>query len=380
MFSLRNLFPFFLCFLLTHSLENGIGRTPAMGWNSWNKFACNIQESLIKQTADALVTSGLAAKGYQYVNLDDCWQVSRDSSNRIIASPTDFPSGMKSLADFIHSKGLKFGLYSDAGYKTCAGRPGSLGFEEIDAQTYAEWGVDYLKYDNCNTDGTSPKVRYPKMSDALLKSGRAIYFSLCEWGVENPASWAGAIGNSWRTTGDISNNWGSFLSILDQQVGLEGAAGPGHWNDPDMLEVGNGGMTDNEYRAHFALWALLKAPLLIGCDVVDIKPETMEILGNEEIIAINQDKLGIQGKRVSQNGDAEVWAGELSNNEVAAVLFNRGTSPVEISLDFAAAGVKGKSAAVRDLYQKKDLGRFLSKYTTTVQGHSVVVVRLSNSY
>ena len=218
------------------------------------------------------------------------------------------------------------------------------------------------------------------MSQALLKTGRPIYFSLCEWGVENPAVWAPAIGNSWRTTGDIKDNWDSFVSILDQQVGLENYSGPGHWNDPDMLEVGNGGMTNDEYKAHFALWALLKAPLLIGCDLSNMTSETLEIIGNEEIIAINQDKLGIQGKRIFKDGDLEVWAGELENNEVAAVMFNRGTTNQTITVDFPNAGVKGRSADVRDLYQKKYLGRFIWRYEDTVAAHSVVVLKFSNSY
>jgi alpha-galactosidase len=194
----------FLCILtisflsLSLALNNGLGKTPPMGWNSWNRFACNINETLIRQTVDALISTGLAAKGYQYINLDDCWQSSRDSNGRIVPDPVAFPSGIKALADYVHSKGLKFGLYSDAGYKTCAGRPGSLGYEEIDAQVYSEWEVDYLKYDNCNTDGSSPKARYPVMTSALNKTGRPIFFSMCEWGVEDPATWANPVGNSWR--------------------------------------------------------------------------------------------------------------------------------------------------------------------------------------
>ncbi len=367
-----------ICFLCTIScLENGVGRTPPMGWNSWNKYACEINEALIKQTTEALISTGLAAKGYQYVNLDDCWQVSRDANNRIQEDKTKFPSGMKGLADFIHSKGLKFGVYSDAGFYTCQRRPGSLGHEESDALSYASWDVDYLKYDNCYNDLSSPKIRYPKMSAALNKTGRPIFFSMCEWGVENPATWSTNIGNSWRTTRDIVDNWSSFVSILDEQVGLEIYAGPGHWNDPDMLEVGNGGMTFHEYQAHFALWALLKAPLLIGCDVVNIAKETLDLLGNEEIIKVNQDKLGIQGKRIAKNRDLEVWAGNVENNEVAAVLFNRGTSQNTISLDFNLAGFKGKSAHVRDLLQKKDLGVFQEKFDAVVPGHSAIMVRLS---
>lgn len=378
---MRHIFSFLVlfCFLPSiFSLDNGLGLTPPMGWNSWNKFACNIDENLIKRTADYLISTGLAAKGYQYVNLDDCWQISRDSNHRIQEDKEKFPSGIASLAEYIHSKNLKFGIYSDAGFFTCATRPGSLGHEELDAQSYASWGVDYLKYDNCYNDFSSPKKRYPVMTSALNKTGRPIFFSMCEWGVEDPATWAENVGNSWRTTGDISDNWESFTSILDKQVGLEKYAGPGHWNDPDMLEVGNGGMNFSEYQAHFALWALLKAPLLIGCDLENITPETLNLLGNEEIIAINQDKLGIQGARIWKDANLEVWAGPLENNAVAAVLFNRGTEKSIISLDFNLSGVKGNRVKVRDLLGKNDLGVFQDKFEATVEGHSAVVVKVSD--
>jgi len=280
-----------------------------MGWNSWNKFACNINEDLIKSTIDTLVETGLVDAGYNYVNLDDCWQVSRDENNVIVADPQAFPSGIKALADYAHKKGMKFGLYSDAGYGTCQGRPGSLGYEEIDARTYAEWGVDYLKYDNCNPDPRTPEERYPIMRDALNKSGRAIFYSMCEWGVDDPAKWAKTVGNSWRTTGDIIDSWNSMISIIDKNNEWAHYAGPGGWNDPDMLEVGNGGMTYDEYRTHFSLWALSKAPLLIGCDVTKKDPETFEILLNKEVIAVDQDKLGVQGRKVAhglRDGNAYV--------------------------------------------------------------------------
>jgi len=290
---------------LALALDNGLGITPQMGWNSWNKFACNINEELIRNTIDALVDTGLVAAGYNYINLDDCWQVSRDKNNVIVADPKAFPSGIKALADYAHSKGMKFGLYSDAGTGTCQGRPGSLGYEDIDARTYAEWGVDYLKYDNCNADPRTPEERYPIMRDALNKSGRAIFYSMCEWGVDDPAKWAKEVGNSWRTTGDISDSWSSMINIIDKNDKWADYAGPGGWNDPDMLEVGNGGMTYDEYRTHFSLWALAKAPLLIGCDVTKKDPQTFEILMNEEVIAVNQDKLGVQGRKVAHGlGDA----------------------------------------------------------------------------
>ena len=277
---------------ITLCLKNGVGLTPAMGWNSWNHFGCDISEKVIRETAEKIVSLGLKDLGYQYINIDDCWQVGRDeTTKKIVPDPKTFPSGMKNLSDYIHSLGLKFGLYSDAGFYTCAGRPGSLNHEEIDAQTYAEWEVDYLKYDNCNHDGSSGRTnRYPKMRDALNQTGRPIFFSICEWGTENPWEWGKETGNSWRTTGDISDNWNSFLNILDKQVGLEKYSEIGAWNDPDMLEVGNGGMTINEYQAHFAIWSILKAPLLLGCDVNNISEEIMNIIGNRYLIAINKDE------------------------------------------------------------------------------------------
>ena len=290
----------FLLLLISYtlSLNNGLGKTPQMGWNSWNKFGCNINEKLIYDTIDALVDSGLVDAGYNYINLDDCWQSARDSNGKIVVDPKAFPNGIKPLADYAHKKGLLFGLYSDAGYKTCAGRPGSLGYEEIDARTYAEWGVDYLKYDNCFTDGTPPEVRYPVMRDALLKQNRPIFYSMCEWGVNDPATWAKPVGNSWRTTGDIFNSWSSMINIIDQNNRWYEYAGPGGWNDPDMLEVGNGGMTVEEEKIHFGLWCISKAPLLIGCDITKMSKDTYDILTNPEVIAINQDPLGIQGRKI----------------------------------------------------------------------------------
>ncbi|CAF2717321.1 unnamed protein product [Rotaria sp. Silwood2] len=251
---------------VSYELNDGLGRTPQMGWNSWNHFHRNISEKIIQQTADAIVALGLAAAGYQYVNLDDCWQLTRDSQCIIHPDSHAFPSGIPALADYVHSRKLKFGLSSDAGFKTCAGRPGSLGYETIDANTYASWNVDYLKYDNCNTDGTIPEVQYPVMRDALNASGRSIFFSMCEWGVDTPALWAAD-----------SHLFYTFF----------------------VLEIGNGGMTDAEYVTHFSLWAISKAPLLIGCDVTNMSAVTLSILTNPEVIAINQDPLGIQGKKVA---------------------------------------------------------------------------------
>ncbi|UJR29415.1 hypothetical protein I4U23_010627 [Adineta vaga] len=267
-------------------------------WNSWYNFWCNYSEKRIQQTVDIIINSGLAAAGYEYINLDDCWQVGRDVNGTILADPIVFPSGIRALVDYVHSRKLKFGLYSDAGYKTCAGRPGSLGYETKDANTYASWGIDFLKYDNCNTDGTKPEVRYPVMRDALNATGRPIFYSLCEWGVDTPALWAADVGNSWRTTDDISDNWESMTHTIDINNQFADKAGPGGWNDPDMLRIGNGGMTNTEYISYFSLWAISKAPLLIGGDVTNMSQATLNIYLNREVIAVNQDSLGIQGKKI----------------------------------------------------------------------------------
>ncbi|CAF1318704.1 unnamed protein product [Rotaria sordida] len=305
---------------ISYELNNGLGRTPQMGWNSWNHFKHNISEKIVQQTADAIVATGLAVAGYQYVNLDDCWQLTRDSQGIIHPDPQAFPSGILALADYVHSRKLKFGLYSDAGFKTCAKRPGSLGYETIDANTYASWNVDYLKYDNCNTDGTIPEVRYPVMRDALNASGRPIFFSMCEWGVDTPALWAANVGNSWRTTGDIRDNWDYMMFNIDINNDFADKAGPGGWNDPDMLEIGNGGMTDAEYVTHFSLWAISKAPLLIGCDVTNMSAATLSTLNNPEVIAVNQDSLGVQGKKVA------FASSQYSNVSTEIVVANCSTS------------------------------------------------------
>ena len=268
-----------------------------MGWNTWNKFACNINETLIIQTIDTLNKSGLIELGYNYINLDDCWQISRDENGTIVVDP-HFPNGIKYLADYAHSKGLKFGLYSDGGYYTCQLRPGGYLHEAIDAKTYADWGVDYLKYDNCLNGGISSKIRYPRMRDALLNQSRPIFYSICQWGEEDIPTWGKDVGNSWRTTQDIVDTWKSMTNIIDQNNKWYEYAGPGGWNDPDMLEVGNGGMTTTEYKTHFSLWAISKAPLLIGCDVTNMSNDTWNILTNKEVIAINQDKLGEQGRKI----------------------------------------------------------------------------------
>ncbi|KAF5799145.1 putative alpha-galactosidase [Helianthus annuus] len=354
-------------------LDNGLGRTPQMGWNSWNHFACNIEEKLIRETADAMVSTGLAAAGYQYVNIDDCWaELNRDSQGNFVPKADTFPSGIKALADYVHNKGLKLGIYSDAGTQTCSLKmPGSLGHEEQDAKTFASWGIDYLKYDNCNDQGRSPKERYPIMTKALQKAGRPIFFSLCEWGRDDPATWANEVGNSWRTTGDISDNWDSMTSRADENDKWAAYAKPGGWNDPDMLEVGNGGMTTEEYRSHFSIWALAKAPLLVGCDVRSMSKETHDILSNREVIAVNQDSLGVQGKKVKKNGDLEVWAGPLAHNKVAVILWNRGSSRAQITAYWSDIGLNSTTVVnARDLWAYKTQRSVKGQISATVESHA----------
>jgi len=363
---------------------NGLALTPPIGWNSWNKFGCNVDEATIRGAADAMAASGMKDAGYQYVIIDDCWQVARDAGGNIQSDPKHFPSGMKALADYVHSKGLKFGLYSDAGSKTCGGRPGSLGHEEQDARQYAAWGADYLKYDWCNTDGQDAVQSYLKMSEALQETGRPIVFSICEWGTAKPWLWAKNIGNLWRTTGDIYDHWEGrrtysfgMLNILDKQIGLESAAGPGHWNDPDMLEVGNGGMTDDEYRAHFSLWAILAAPLIAGNDLSSMNAQTRSILTNKDVIAVDQDALGIEGTRVVKDGDGEVWARPISGGGRAVVLLNRSTKPREIAIDWQKLGLRpDQQAKVRDLWAGADLAPAQGRFAAKVPGHAVVMVTI----
>jgi alpha-galactosidase len=365
--------------------SSALAMTPPMGWNSWNKFGCNVSEDLIKSIADAIASGGMKDAGYQYVVIDDCWQVDRDANGNIVADPKRFPSGIKALADYVHSLGLKFGIYSCAGTKTCAGRPGSRGHEFQDAKQYAAWGVDYLKYDWCNHGTEDGQAAYSTMHDALEASGRPIVFSMCEWGSNKPWLWGKGIGNLWRTTGDISDCWDckkeysmGWVKILDLQDGIGSFAGPGHWNDPDMLEVGNGGMTTVEYRSHFSFWCLLAAPLIAGNDVRNMTPDIKAILTNKEVVAVDQDPLGSEGHRVWKDGDREVWSKELQNGGRAVILFNRGTAEAEVSAPWEALGYPGRlSASVRDLWVGKDLGQFKSKFSAAVAPHSVVMVSIT---
>ena len=354
-----------------------LAKTPPMGWNSWNKFGCNVSDKLIREMADAMVSSGMQTAGYQYVNIDDCWQVSRDAQGTIVADPVRFPSGIKALADYVHSKGLKLGIYTDAGTGTCEKRPGSLNHEVQDAKTYASWGIDYVKIDWCNAEGLDPEVQYAKFRDALAQSGRPIVFSICNWGVKAPWRWGPTTGNLWRTTGDISDTYDRMSLIGFGQNGLEKFAGPGHWNDPDMLEVGNGGMKRDEYRTHMALWALLAAPLLAGNDLRSMTPETKDLLTNSEVIAVDQDSKGVQGHRVWEEGPLEIWAKPLADGSHAVGLFNRSEAPIKMTLDFKTIGAPA-AAKLRDLLDHKDLGDFQNSYSSEVPTHAVVLVKVSH--
>jgi alpha-galactosidase len=376
--------------------------TPPMGWNSWNKFHCDINESLIRETADAMASNGMKAAGYQYVNIDDCWHGARDSLGFIRPDPDRFPSGMKALADYVHSKGLKLGIYSDAGSKTCAKRPGSRGYENQDAETYARWGIDYLKYDWCNTDSLNAVGAYMTMHDALLRTGRPIVFSICEWGSNKPWLWAPAVGNLWRTTEDIHAcfdcllehdtdrgvwvQWG-VMPIMERQALLRGYAGPGHWNDPDMLEVGNG-MTVSEDRAHFTMWAMLAAPLISGNDLRHMSPETAAILTNRGAIAVDQDSLGVEGLHYRTTDSVEVWFKPLSHDGWAMVLLNRARSPRTPTFDWrheaVSDSVSGRSARfadvtyhIRDVWGDADRGTTAQAFSATVQPHDVVLLLLT---
>jgi len=376
--------------------------TPPMGWNSWNKFHCDINESLIRETADAMASNGMKAAGYQYVNIDDCWHGARDSLGFIRPDPDRFPSGMKALADYVHSKGLKVGIYSDAGSKTCAKRPGSRGYENQDAETYARWGIDYLKYDWCNTDSLNAVGAYMTMHDALLRTGRPIVFSICEWGSNKPWLWAPAVGNLWRTTEDIHAcfdcllehdtdrgvwvQWG-VMPIMERQALLRGYAGPGHWNDPDMLEVGNG-MTVSEDRAHFTMWAMLAAPLISGNDLRHMSPETAAILTNRGAIAVDQDSLGVEGLHYRTTDSVEVWFKPLSHDGWAMVLLNRARSPRTPTFDWrheaVSDSVSGRSARfadvtyhIRDVWGDADRGTTAQAFSATVQPHDVVLLLLT---
>jgi len=364
------------------ALDNGLARTPPMGWNSWNKFGCSgLNETVVKQMADAMVNSGLKGAGYQYVNLDDCWQSSRTSAGVIVADASKFPSGIQALADYVHAEGLKLGVYTDAGTATCQGRPGSYGHEAQDVATYASWGVDYVKVDWCNTAGEDPATEYGRFTTAFQEvaaAGKPMVFSICDWGDAAPWQWGPTTGNSWRTTGDIADAWSSMIgnAVSSSQHPL--AAAPGAWNDPDMLEVGNGGMTPTEYQTHVSLWALMSAPLIAGNDLRSMSPQTKSLLTNPEVLAVDQDAAGRQGYKVHDWGNGiEVWAKPLKTpGQRAVVMLNRSSvaSPNYVLLPDLGLVDPANEMVVRDLWARTNLGTFVFDYEQTVPAHGAVML------
>ncbi|NLW30340.1 MAG: carbohydrate-binding protein [Fibrobacter sp.] len=381
-------------FFLSDALNNGLAKTPPMGWNSWNIFHENINETQIKQIADAMVTSGMKDAGYIYLNLDDNWMAtSRDADGKLRADPVRFPSGMKALGDYIHSKGLKFGIYGDRGLRTChhyhtgpqGSGSGSYGKEQLDANTFAEWGVDYLKYDNCDpAPGSNQQIDYENMRDALANCGRDIVFSICAWGYQN---WMPSTGNLWRTTGDITDKWDNgtdwfvgIINAIDMNAEFAPVAGPGGWNDPDMLEIGNGGCTTEEYRTQMSMWCMMAAPLIAGHDVRNMSQATKDILLNKEVIAVNQDPAGIQGTRVKAANGLDVWCkplGSINGTSKAVALLNRNESAKDITVIFSDIGLSD-TVTIRDLWAKADRGSFTGSYTMTVPSHGTGLLLISS--
>jgi alpha-galactosidase len=360
-----------------------VSPTPPMGWNTWYAFGCHVTESDVKATVNAMASNGIKAAGYEYVSLDDCWQGKRDAKGYI--HPNERFPDMKSLGKYIHSRGFKFGIYSSPGPKTCGGYPGSYGYEEKDAETYANWGVDFLKYDWCSAQKvykpSQIEAVYEKMHKAILHAGRPVVYSLCEYGMEAPWIWGPKIGaNLWRTTGDVSNKidfqeYERMMFVGFGQEGLQHYAGPNHWNDPDFLQIGNRGLNLNEDRTQMSLWCLLAAPLFSSTNLSKLTSAQLAILTNTEVIAVDQDRKGIQGYRVSQIGPVQVWVKPLSRKRMAVGLFNSGESPLPASVNFSHIGFP-HPVHVRDLWEKKDLGVFKNSFRAMVPKHGVVLIEI----
>jgi alpha-galactosidase len=390
---------FFLINAFSQKWE-GLALTPPMGWNSWNTFAADISEAVVKKTADAMISSGMKAAGYQYLVIDDGWMaMERDSiTGDLVPDPKKFPNGLKKLVDYVHSKGLKFGIYNCAGTKTCGGYPGTRGYEYQDARFYARMGVDYLKYDWCFTDGINAKEAYTTMSKAIKKAGRPMVFSLCEWGSNQPWEWAGPVGHLWRTTGDIypcfdcikdHGTWKAYgvMPIVNMRQGIRRHAGPGHWNDPDMMEVGKG-MTAGEDRAHISLWAMMAAPLIAGNDITQMSEQTKSILTDKDVIAIDQDPLGVQGFLLNTDDSVQTWIRPLLHDEWAVCFVNTSREPKTINFDWQRANIADTLSkthlnvmtAVYRIYncwEKKQAGSTTEAFLTTVAPHDVVLLRLT---
>jgi alpha-galactosidase len=381
---------------IAQKFEN-LALTPPMGWNSWNTFTTNVNEQLIKDIADAFIKHGLKDAGYEYIVLDDGWMaMERDKNGNLVPDAKKFPNGIKALSDYIHSKGLKIGIYNCAGNKTCGGFPGSRGYEYQDARSYASWDIDYLKYDWCNTNKLNAEEAYKTMRDALKAAGRPVVFSICEWGDNQPWTWAKDVGHLWRVSGDIINCWdcevghGSWSSwgvwkIINMRKDIRKVAGPGHWNDYDMMEVGNG-MTDAEDRSHFAMWCMLTSPLIMGNDLRKATPETVKTLTNKEVISVNQDKLGIQGLRYTNNENIEVWVKPLANDEWAVSLINMNNAPYDLNFDWSKQEIgddlnqrflhAGETFKIRDLYNHLDLGDTKKPLKAKIGVHDVLMIKL----
>jgi alpha-galactosidase len=390
-----------LCLLLCLAVPafaqkfEGLALTPPMGFNTWNTFATNINEVLLRETADTMVKNGMRDAGYNYIVIDDCWSMKeRDANGSLVADPVKFPSGMKALGEYLHARGFKFGIYGCAGSKTCGGYPGSQGHEYQDARLFATWGVDYLKYDWCYTGTRDPKEAYTTMRDALFAAKRPVVFSICEWGNSKPWEWAKDVGHLWRTTGDINDSYASvqrwergWKIILDLQYSLVQPAdgqnngigqysGPGHWNDPDMLEVGKEGLTFAESRGHFTLWCLLAAPLIAGNDVRATTPEILALMTDREAIAIDQDALGKEGWRFRAEPSREIWLRELANGEWAVVLLNTGDTAADLTIPFSKMWVLAGKFQLRDIWDKKDAGTNEKDFTKHLESHDVAFLRL----
>lgn len=351
-----------------------------MGWNSWNHYGCSPSEAIIKQIASTMATNGMKAAGYEYVNIDDCWMSkSRDANGNLVADPAKFPDGMAALATYVHGLGLKLGLYEDVGTATCQGFPGSYGHYQQDINTYISWGIDYIKMDWCNTSGLNPQTQYTQFEAALTAANAKIDFSICEWGVDSPWLWASSVGNSWRTTGDIGDNWTSMVNNLESNAAHASYAGPGGWNDPDMLEVGNGGMTATQDQTHFAMWAMSAAPLIAGNDLVGMSSTTLATLTNANIIAIDQDPLGIQGTIVNDNGNGlQVWSKAVSNG-TAVALFNHSGSTANITVEWTEVGLtSAQSVSVTNLWTGQNLGNFAGSYTASVPSDDATILLLGS--
>jgi alpha-galactosidase len=363
----------------------GLAPTPPMGWNSWNTFGVNIDESLIQGMAEALISSGMRDAGYNYIVIDDGWEaMDRDANGNLIPDPKRFPNGMKALGDYLHAKGFKFGIHNCAGTKTCSGYPGGRGHEFQDARTYASWGVDYLKYDWCEHGTANAEETYKTMRDGLHAAGRPIVFSLCEWGNNKPWLWAQDVGHLWRTTGDITDCYDcqdvyaiGWKYILKSQNGLEKHAGPDHWNDPDMLEVGNKGLSLAESRAHFTLWCMLAAPLMAGNDVRQMPDEVRKILTQKEVIAIDQDRLGKQGYQFMEHPGKEIWVKELSDGNWAVCFFNNSEEKVQIRVHWPHLSFLKGTYEVRDVWQGKNLGTTAKDFVGDLPAHDVILFKLN---